>query len=125
MATICSHFSVGELLHRRGVLDAGVVDEDVDAAEARGALLDHLGHLSGPRHVGSAVVDLDVVSGTELGHQRFDRFALTKAVEHDVSALRCERTGDPEPDAAGRAGHHCRFTLQHRRAPVAIWHGAR
>jgi hypothetical protein len=33
MATIASHFRLRELLDRRDVLDAGVVDDDVDLAE--------------------------------------------------------------------------------------------
>jgi hypothetical protein len=39
----------GKLLDRCGVLDAGVVDKYIDAAEAVTALLRHFDHLLGPR----------------------------------------------------------------------------
>src|SRR5262249_49973147 len=40
----------------------------------------------------------------EFLHERGDRGALAKAVEHDIGARRGERPGDAEPDAARRAG---------------------
>ena len=57
MARIASHFSTGKLLDRRDVLDAGIVDQDVDAAERIRGFGDHAGDLGRVGHVGAAIDD--------------------------------------------------------------------
>jgi hypothetical protein len=52
-----------KVLHRRDVLDARVVHQDVYTAKHALGLRNHGRDFRGPRHVGTAVVDLDLVFG--------------------------------------------------------------
>jgi hypothetical protein len=47
-----------KLVDRRDMLDAGVVDKQVDRAEARDCVLHHRFDLLGLRHVGAVIGDL-------------------------------------------------------------------
>ena len=92
-----------ELLDRRDVLDAGIVDEDVDGAEIPLGLGHHLRDLARAQHVGRIESDAGAVRRTGLdGGRIVGRRA--EAVEHDIGACRGERLGDAEADAGGRAG---------------------
>ena len=106
IAITASHLSAGNL-DRRGVLDAGVVHQDVHAP----CLRNHRGHLGRLRHVGRAVAYVDFVFGLQVGEERVDRSPVAEAVQHDVGAARGERTRDAEADAARRAGDERRFPL--------------
>ena len=55
MAMIASHFSGGKVLDRRDMLDAGIVDQDVDGAEGLLGLPDHGDDLVGLGHVGRRI----------------------------------------------------------------------
>ncbi len=68
------------------MLDAGIVDDDVDLAEAGDGALDH--HVDGVavRHVGAVIGDVDVVFVGERGALRLDLGRIAEAVEHDGGA---------------------------------------
>ena len=101
-----------ELLDRRHELDARVVDQDVERAEFRLGLAHHPGDLLALAHVGAVIAYLDVAARGQAGAQALDRRRLAEAVQGEVAAGLGERGRDAEPDAAGRAGHQGRFTLE-------------
>jgi hypothetical protein len=72
-----------EVLHRRHVLDAGVVDEDVDATHLAFGVRDHVRDLVGLAHVGGVVADIRV-EVDELGPGCVH---VAEAVEHDAGAV--------------------------------------
>ena len=102
-----------EFLDRRDVLDAGVVDQDVDAAEGLLGRRDHRGDLGGLGHVGRRVERLDAEFLLDAGALLLDRGGVAEAVDHDVGAVLGERPGDAEADAGGRAGDDRGFSLEH------------
>ena len=59
MAMMASHFSGGKSSTARHVLDAGVVHQDVDAAELRRGVLHHVLDLGRLAHVGAVIGHLD------------------------------------------------------------------
>ncbi|MNR28926.1 hypothetical protein D3C85_1462750 [compost metagenome] len=103
-----------KLLHRRHVLDPGVVDQDVDAAElalGQGEQRFDLGHV---RQVGRVMDCLHPVPG-DLGQRRA---RVAEAVEHDVGACAGQHLGNAQADAAGGTGDECSFASQcHAKAP--------
>ena len=93
-----------KILDRRYILNAGIVDEDIDLSETLGCVRDHrLDHL-GFRHVGAVVVDIDIVLARQGAGYRLNLAALAEAIEQDRSALAGQLGGDAETDAAGRPG---------------------
>ena len=129
IATIWSHLRGRELGHRRHVLDAGVVDQDVDPAERVVRLGDQRPALLALGHVGLDVDDADpVLAGDPLG-ERVVLGPVGERVQHDVGAGAGQLLGDPEPDPGVRPGdHRAPFRLtdmprapsslrRHRRAP--------
>ena len=75
-----------KILDQRNVLYAGVVDQDIDRAEAGGRPGDEIGDLVGFGHVGRVIVN----SGTKGGDVLFcavDGGGFTKAVEHDIGTV--------------------------------------
>jgi hypothetical protein len=102
----------GELLERRHMLDAGIVDEHVEPAEAVKRHVDHAGDRVGLRHVGTRIGDRNAKIGVDRLLRRFDLLGLAEAVEHDSCACRRERAGDAETDAAGRAGHQRHLSFE-------------
>jgi hypothetical protein len=103
---------LGELLDRRHVLDARVVDEDVDASESGLGLRDQVADLGGLHHVGAVVQRLHAVLLREARAQRLDLRRIAEAVQHHVRALAGEDLRDRHPDAAGGAGDHGVAALQ-------------
>ncbi len=99
---------------RRG--PAGVVDERVDAAEARHALGDEPLAIGGDGDVGRAVVDGGAKSG-ELVDGGSDVGGGPDAADDQLPALGGQRAGDAEADAAGAAGDDGRaWRRRHARA---------
>ncbi len=94
-----------EILDRADVLDAGIVDEDVDAAEACDRLLDEAGGLFALHQVGAVVDDAAArMILLELGEDALDIFGLAEAVDDDVGArLRQMR---------GRCRGRCRWSIR-------------
>jgi hypothetical protein len=97
MAMIRSHWSIREVLDRGHVLDAGVVDQDVQLAELGLGGLDHVGDLVGLGHVGAVVEHLDAMLLGQFGAGPLDGVHLAQAVEDDVDALGRERVGQAWP----------------------------
>ena len=112
MARIASHFAGGKSCRRRHVLDAGIVDEDVEPAEFAQSCFDHRADRVRFRHVGGGVVDANVVILGDAFARSFNLLRLAEAVQHHVGASPGERAGDAETDAAGRAGDQRDFALQ-------------
>jgi hypothetical protein len=98
-----------EVLDLGDVLDAGVVHEDVDAAELRCGELHHVLDLAGFAHVGTVVLGANT--------ERFDLglgcFGIAEAVEHDVCALLGESLGNGEANAAGGPRDKRGFAFEH------------
>ena len=83
----------GKVLDRRDVLDAGVVDEDVDAAELARRVGHHGLDLGRLAHVGAVVAGLHA----ERGDLRLRPVDIAEAVEHDVRALARQALAMPRP----------------------------
>jgi len=94
------------------VLDAGIVDEDVEPAEFSQSRFDHLGDRVRLRHVGGGIVDANAVILGDAFACRLDLLRLAEAVQHHVGARAGQRARDAEPDAAGRAGDERDFALE-------------
>ena len=93
-----------KFLDRRDMLDAGIVDEDVDRAEFLGRLLDQRPAVGALRHVG---LDVDDLGRMLLGDRLGDRMVLRRVgegIDHHIAAVGGKRIGDGKPDARGRAG---------------------
>ena len=95
------------------MLNAGVVDQQVDAAEFRQGLAHHRFDGFGPAHVGAVVAHLHVVKLGEFVLQPVDGAGLTETVEDDVRALRSQAARDAQTDARGRAGDEGGFADEH------------
>src|SRR5690606_3173103 len=101
-----------ERLHARHVLDAGVVDQDVDAPEARlgGG---HQGlDLVGTAEVGVMEVHLAAMHG-DLCARLGDLVRCAQAVEHDAAAGLRQALGDRQADATGGSGNEGDLVLEH------------
>ena len=104
-----------EFLDRRDMLDAGIVDQDIDRAEF---LL--RGPRSSPRcrpaccHVGAMIGDADIVLASQLG-ARAPRSspASPKPLITILEPAAAKRLRDAKPDAAGRSRHNRRLARQH------------
>ena len=99
------------------MLNAGVVDEDVDGAKPARCFGDKAADLGGLRHVGRDKEGAHPMPLGESGAQALDRGGIAKAVQHDIAALGGERGRDADPNAAGRAGDNSGPALQHRLPP--------
>src|SRR3984957_2443254 len=87
-----------ELLDRRHVLDAGIVHQDIDAAQCLLRALDHADDLRRLAHVGARIDRFDPEVLLDAGPFGLDRGRVAEAVDHDVGALLGERARDGKPD---------------------------
>jgi hypothetical protein len=113
-----------KLVQRGHVLDAGIIDEDVEPAEFAKRRCNHLGDRFRIRHVGAGIADTHAEILGDAALHRFDLFGLAEAVQHDVRACvgKCPR--DAKPDAAGRAGNKRNLVLQRLgRGRLSLRHG--
>ena len=102
-----------KIFNSRDVLDAGVIDQDIDLAKLCGGELHHGFDLGRFAHVGTVVSDLDTArSNLGLG-----AFHIAKAVEHNIGPLFGECLGNAQTNTAGRACDECRFTFEHLVSP--------
>ena len=83
------------------MLDAGVVDDDVDLAELAAGVVGHGADGRGAGQVGGRVAHPHAVARFQLVAQAVDGVGLAEAVEQHVGALFGEGAGDAEADAAG------------------------
>ena len=87
----------GEVFDLGHMLDARVVDQNVDAAKGVGGELHHGLDLRGFAHVGAVVGHLHAqFSDFGLG-----AFGIAKTIQHDVGALLGQSLGNAQSDAAG------------------------
>jgi hypothetical protein len=104
-----------EFLDRRDMLDAGIVHQDVESAVGFDRRFDHFRDLRRLGHVGRR---MDGVHGVVRGQLRGglgDLLPVAEAVEHHRRAVRGERAGDGESDAAGRSGDERDLAFQRAR----------
>jgi hypothetical protein len=109
-----------KLLDGRDVLDAGVVDEDINGSERLLGLSHHGDDLVRLGHVGGQVDCCDAELSLQTGPLLLDLAWLAEAVDQDVRALLGQSARDAEPDAAGRASDNRGFgTKFHQNLRVA------
>ncbi len=92
-----------EFVDRRDMLDAGIVDEDVDAAKLR-RLRDHGGDLVRLRHVRRRIERATAAEGLKPPTLGLDRLGVAEPVDDDIGAFAGQRPGDGKADAGGRSG---------------------
>ena len=110
----------GELVHRRHMLNARIVDDDVGGAERRPGGLRQAGDFIRFGHVGAVVADADTALIGETGTRRLDVGFVAEAVEHDVVPVRGQRPGNAQPDAAGRSGDDGGLVVRHLFGPLRV-----
>ena len=106
------------------MLDAGVVDEDVDRTHLGFGVGDHRLDLGAFGHVGAVVESLDPELLLDFGALGLDRRLVAEAVDDDIRALLGEGAGDRQANAARRTGdkgvafgeRHRRFSFMGQRA---------
>jgi hypothetical protein len=89
---------IRELLERRLVRNADVVDEAVDAFQSFRGALDHLGRPAGLTEIG-----YDAQGGSRIAPRPLDSRTVA-AADDDPSTLLREEARRRKPDSAGRAG---------------------
>jgi len=94
------------------MLDAGIIDQDVQFTELGLRGQDHGGDLVRLGHVGPVVQDLYAVLLGQFGASPLDGGHFAEAVQDDVDALGRERVGEGMTDPAGRARHNGNLPLQ-------------
>jgi hypothetical protein len=103
------------------MLDAGIVDEDVNRAEGVGRGLHHRFDLVDLGEVRAVVERLDAVVALEARALLFDRVGIAEAVDDDVRALGGERPGISEPDALSGAGDERGLAFEEHGGPFFRW----
>ena len=112
-----------ELLDRRHMLNAGVVDEDVDRPERIARVGRHRCDLLRLREVGRRVDDADAMLVGETVARAFDLRRVAEAVQRHMRAPCGEGFRDAEADAAGRSGDDGDAVRKRtRRLYAAGWH---
>ena len=106
-------FFVGKLIDGRDVLDAGVVDEDVDGTEFRFGSGDESRDFVGLAHIGTVIGNGHAVLVGDFRANFFDFSGITKTVEHDMSSLLSESSRDAQTDPAGGSGDDGVFIFKH------------
>ena len=108
----------GEIFNWRDVLDARVVHEYVERAEALLRIADHCGDCVGFRHIRWRIGDLDLKFPFERLALRFDRTCVAEFVERDIGAGLGESPRGCRANAARRTGDEGRFPVEQRGAPA-------
>ena len=98
------------------MLDAGIVDQDVHAAQLAPGIFHQGDALLGLGQVGAVVEHADTELGGQIGAQFLD--AIAEAVQHDAAALGGQGAGDAQADAAGRSGDDGVASFQHSHLPI-------
>ena len=102
-----------EFLDRRGVLDARVVYQDVDAPHRRDGAIDHPAHRLAMGKVGAVMRHAHAELGFQFGTDAFDFRRIAEAVQHDIGALPGQRGRNAKTDTAGGAGDHRNLSREH------------
>jgi hypothetical protein len=98
------------------VLDAGVVDQDIDSAKLFFGKPHHGFNFCGLAHVGAMIDNL----GTQSGNFGFWASVVAKAIQNNVGTLFGQGFGDAQANATGGAGHESGFAFQHTDSPIEI-----
>jgi hypothetical protein len=98
------HFLVRHVAHGAEQADAGVVDERIEAAEARHGRAERSGHVGGHSDVGAQREDAAGCLAFEIGRCGAQA-VVRRAGDRHRGAARRERPGGSEPDAARAAGY--------------------
>ncbi|MNN82366.1 hypothetical protein D3C81_1992940 [compost metagenome] len=85
------------------MLDAGVVDQDVEAAQRAVGGGHHVGDLIRLSHVGGVVEDAHAGLGRQISAGLFDDGGIAQAVQHHVAAALRDSARQSQADARGRA----------------------
>ena len=111
----------GEGIDGEELLDAGVVDEDVEVAEVLDGCVDEALSLSGLRDIATDG-DGFATGGCDGGDHIVRTSLAGGVVDDDGGALRGERFGDGGSDTLGCAGDDCDFTceLAHIYIPLSL-----
>jgi hypothetical protein len=99
---------VGDLVDGLRVVDAGVVDENVDLAEALFGFCGQRFHCGTIRHVGDHPFDFDAQSCANFSGGRFE-FIGVAAGNEDISARFGEATGHRFTETFAAASDECCF----------------
>ena len=94
------------------MLQAGIVDEDVDAAEFGFHPREHLAHLALVRDVGAIGVGPVVAAAPDLFDDRLCLVFVADIVDDDVGAGMAEADRDAAADAGRGAGHQRLLSLE-------------
>ena len=100
-------------------VDAGIVDEDVDAAEFTPDAFDQARDRCLVGDVGNHRDRLDAARG-KLGSRRF-RLGLVAPDDSDIGAGFCKAPGDAKPDAAIASGDDGDFTFEIEQCGHGRW----
>ena len=101
------------------MLNAGIVDQNVDRPNLGAGLIDHVFDLVGIGDVGARTHHADIVLALEIADDFLDFVGRAKTVERDIGALSGERGRDPKSDTTGLAGHNGGFACPHLIPPQA------
>jgi len=86
------------------MLDAGIVDEDVGAAETREGVVDQALGALWHHQIGTVIKYAHIMRRLELAARRLDHRVVAQPVDHDVGARLGKRPCNAEADAACRSG---------------------
>src|SRR4051794_18667223 len=102
-----------ERVDGRHMLDARIIDQDVNPTEFASRSRHH--RLDGLRaaHIGGVIADGYAVVEGDCTTQSLDLTGVAEPIEHDVAGLCSERLGNALPDATGRSCDESRLSLQH------------
>ena len=99
----------GEVFNTRHMLNASVVDQDVNTSKFVFSKLHHGLDFGGFAHVCAVVGHF----GAQSRNFGLGSSMVAKTVQNDVGALFCQGFGNAQANATGRAGHECGFAFQH------------
>ncbi|MNT24328.1 hypothetical protein D3C72_1597950 [compost metagenome] len=90
------------------MLDASVIDKDVDAAKFAFGIGEQVFDLRYIAQVRRVMADVAAVSG-HLGDRQV---GIAETIENQVGACARQHVGNPQADAAGGSGDHCCFAVE-------------
>ena len=99
------------------MLDAGIVDQDIDRAQPGHRVAHQQTAAVGARQIGIAMEHPDAELALQAGAQGLDLLGVAKAVEHDIGPLPRQGAGNSQTDAAGRTGDDGDLAFQHGASP--------
>jgi hypothetical protein len=102
-----------EIFDGGGVLYAGIVHENIDAAQFTRRGFDQLLNLGRLRQIGGIEMGFDAEITDDPLSLLFDRERVAKAVQHDLAAGLGKGPSDAEPYAACRSCDDGCFAAQH------------